>query len=217
MLVHTFDSSLSEAEWRDWVMNGPKFGLLAIAGANASQAPDLIPTHFTLREDEIWLHLARENRASAALRAGNAASLSIFGDYAYVPNQWRARPDTPAETGVPTSYYAAVNFVLEPTVVDSPVELVEILEAQMQDMQPEGGYAAITADGGAYSHMLSAIFGVKFAIKSVEAKFKYDDHKSTDFRQRIAERLFNRNSHSDAGAATQQQRRLDEIGDWSSR
>ena len=44
----------------------------------------------------------------------------MIGDYAYIPTYWRAKAGGPDEDGVPTSYYAAVQFVCRPTVVDDP-------------------------------------------------------------------------------------------------
>jgi transcriptional regulator len=62
--------------------------------------------------------------------------------------------------------------------------------------------------------MLSGIRGVRLAVVSVDAKFKYDDHNPVEHRERVIGRLEERNSGLDAGAAKQQGRRLAAIGDW---
>ena len=237
MFIQPFDASLDEAEWRDWIAAGGKFGVLAVAGgidvsgpsvdagsaaapaapaasAPAPAAPVMIPTHFTLLQDQILIHLARPNKVLPLLETGNPVSLLVTGDYAYVPNQWRARPDAPVEDGVPTSYYAAVNFVCKPSVLKTPEEIAAVLRQQMADFQPEGGYSPVDAHEGYYASMMSGIRAVSLQILSVEAKFKYDDHKSVEFRERMIERLEERDLPLDAGAAAEQRRRLERIGEW---
>jgi len=214
MFIQPFDGALSESEWRHWIATGGKFGVLAIPQIEPGLAPVMVPTHFTLAGNEILLHLARPNKSLKLLENGHPVSLSVVGDYAYIPNQWRAKSDVPAEHGVPTSYYAAVNFALKPTVVSTDEALVEILKAQMADMQPEGGYARIDTAEAPYGPMLSGIRGVRLEIIDVEAKFKYDDHKPVEFREKVIGKLDDRSMGQDAGAADQQQRRLDEIGEW---
>jgi transcriptional regulator len=49
----------------------------------------------------------------------------------------------------------------------------------------------------------------------VEAKFKYDDANPVEHRQRVIGSLEERKRGLDAGAAAQQRRRLDQIGDWT--
>jgi transcriptional regulator len=51
-------------------------------------------------------------------------------------------------------------------------------------------------------------------VLRVDAKFKYDDDKPVDHRERIVDRLEERGHGLDTGAAAQQRRRLDAIGDW---
>lgn len=214
MFIQPFDGALSESEWRHWIETGGKFGVLAVPHTEPGNAPVMVPTHFTLAGKEILLHLNRVNTALKLMESGNPVSLSVVGDYAYIPNQWRAKPGIPVEEGVPTSYYAAVNFALRPTVVNTDEGLVEILKAQMADMQPQGGYARIDSAEAPYGPMMSSIRGVRLEIIDVEAKFKYDDHKPVEFREKIIGELDQRNQGQDAGAADQQQRRLDEIGGW---
>jgi len=214
MLVHPYDSAMSESEWRYWIAKGPHFGVLAVA-AGAGQAPVLVPTHFSLRQNEILIHLHKVNSAIEHLESDALASLSIVGDYAFIPNQWRAKDPANPEAGVPTSYYAAVTFTLKPTVTADPNEISEILQAHMNDFQPEGGYATVAPEAIPYGPMMSIIRGVRLQIVDVDAKFKYDDHKPVEFRESIIERLLDRNTHQDAGAAAQQSRRLREIGEWS--
>ena len=207
MLIHPYDSAASEEEWRNWILQGPRFGVLAV-NAGEGRPPLLVPTHFSLRTNEILIHLHKANSAVELLEAGAPASLSVVDDYAFVPNQWRAKDSSNPTDGVPTSYYAAVVFGLMPRVVWEPAQVAEILQAQMDDFQPDGGYAEVTPEALPYGPMMQIIRGVRFEILSVEAKFKYDDHKPAEFRQAVAEKLMDRNHHTDAGAAAQQLRRL---------
>jgi transcriptional regulator len=62
------------------------------------------------------------------LEAAAEVRLAVTGDYAYIQTYWRAKAGGPDEDGVPTSYYAAAQFVCRPTVVDDPQGKAEILE-----------------------------------------------------------------------------------------
>jgi transcriptional regulator len=55
---------------------------------------------------------------------------------------------------------------------------------------------------------------VRLAVLRVDAKFKYDDSNPVDHRERAVGSLEDRGRGVDAGAARQQRRRLDAIGDW---
>ena len=214
MLVHAYDSAMSEEEWRTWVAQSAKFGVLAV-GAGVGQAPIMVPTHFVLRGDEILIHLHKVNDALPHLETGSQVSLSIVGDYAFVPGTWRAKDPANLHDGVPTSYYAAVNFVCEPTVVSDADEVAEIIQDHMTEFQPAGDHAVVDSVTAPYGPMMTIIRGIRLKIVGVDAKFKYDDHKPVAFREAMIERLRLRNTHQDAGAATQQARRLSEIGEWS--
>jgi transcriptional regulator len=62
--------------------------------------------------------------------------------------------------------------------------------------------------------MLPGIRGVRPAVLQADAKFKYDDANPVEHRQRVIGHLQQRGQGLDAGAATQQRRRLAAIGDW---
>ena len=68
-----------------------------------------------------------------------------------------------------------------------------------------------------YGRMLAGIRGVRLAVVSVEAKFKYDDANPVEHRQRVIGYLEDRDHGLDGGAAAQQRRRLAAIGDWRTR
>jgi transcriptional regulator len=188
--------------------------VLAVNNLDSAQAPLLLPTHFTLGVEEILVHLARPNPVWPHLEAAAEVRLAIIGDYAYIPPYWRAKAGGPDEDGVPTSYYSAVEFVCTPAIVDDPAEKAELLRTQLADFQPEGRHAEVNVDAPPYGRMLPGIRGVRLAIQRVEAKFKYDDHNPVDHRERVIDRLHERDHGLDPGAAAQQQRRLDAIGDW---
>jgi hypothetical protein len=145
VLIHSWDASLETAEWQEWLGHTDRFGVLAVNNADPGQAPVLVPTHFTVAGDELLVHLARPNPVWAHLEAATEVRLAVVGDYAYIPTYWRAKAGGPDEDGVPTSYYAAVQFVCRPTIVDDPEGKVDILTTQLGDFQPEGGYATVAS------------------------------------------------------------------------
>jgi transcriptional regulator len=215
MLIHPWDASLNTAEWQEWLAFTDRFGVLAVNNVDSAEAPVLVPTHFTVTGDELLVHLARPNPIWPHLEAATEVRLAVIGDYAYIPTYWRTKAGGPDEDGVPTSYYATVQFVCTPTIVDDPADKVDILTAQLGDFQPEGGYATVAVGEAPYGRMLSGIRGLRLAVKRVDAKFKYDDHNPVDHRQRVTANLEQRNHALDTGAATQQRRRLATIGDWT--
>lgn len=214
MLVHPWDAALEPAEWQDWLAGTDRFGVLAVRHVDPAQAPLVLPTHFTVAGDELLLHLARPNDVWPHLEAAAEVRLAVIGDSAYVPTYWRAQAGGPDEDGVPTSYYASVQFVCTPAVVDDPQAKADLLAAQLADLQPEGRHAEVAADQAPYGRMLPGIRGLRLAVLRAEAKFKYDDHRPVEQRRRIAELLAQRDRGLDAGAAAQQLRRLERIGDW---
>jgi transcriptional regulator len=214
MLVHPWDSPVHAAEWQEWLATTDRFGVLVVNNTDPQHAPVVVPTHFTLAGPEILMHLARPNPVWPHLEAAAEVRVVMTGDYAYVPGYWRAASGVPPEDGVPTSYYTAVQFVCRPTVVDDPAGKAEILTAQLEDLQPEGRHAVVAADDGPYARMLPGIRGIRLAVERVEAKFKYDDQKPVEHRERVSAELDERGHGLDPAAARQQRRRLAEIGDW---
>lgn len=214
MLIHGWDSARDDDEWRSWLATTDRFGVLAVNNLNPQFAPVVVPTHFTIAKDELLLHLAKANPVWPHLVAAAEVRLSVIGDYAYIPSYWRANAGGPDEDGVPTSYYAAVQFVCHPSVIDDAEDKAAIVRAQLADLQPEGGYAEMAVGVAPYGRMLAGIRGVRLTVLHVDAKFKYDDSNPIDHRERVAGHLAERGRGLDAGAARQQRRRLNEIGDW---
>lgn len=218
MLTHPWDAAVDNAEWQVWLAGTDRFGILAVNSLDAGDAPLLVPTHFTLAGGvgggELLVHLARPNPVWPHLEAATRVRLAVIGDYAFIPGYWRAKAGGPAEDGVPTSYYATVQFVCRPTIVDDPAGKAEILSAQLADFQPEGRYGDLVPGEGRYGRMLPGIRGVRLSIERVEAKFKYDDHNPVEHRERIITNLESRAHGLDVAAAAQQRRRLGLLGDW---
>ena len=215
MLIHPWDAALDAAEWQDWLARTDRFGMLAVNNLDPARAPLVVPTHFTLADDELLVHLARPNPVWPHLEAAAEVRLAVVGDYAYIPTYWRAKAGGADEDGVPTSFYATAQFVCRPTMVDDPAGKVDILTTQLGDFQPEGGYATVAVGAAPYGRMLRGIRGVRLAVLRVEAKFKYDDHNPVDHRERVIDNLEQRGRGLDSGAAVQQRRRLAAIGDWN--
>ncbi|RDD85044.1 FMN-binding negative transcriptional regulator [Streptomyces parvulus] len=213
MFIQPWDAALDDAEWQTWIAGGHDFGILSVNGL-PGHAPVVVPTHFTVDGADLLVHLARPNPVWKAIDADPNVTFTVTSDYAFIPGPWRAKPGTEPTDGVPTSYYAAVQFTCRAIIVDDPADKAELLRRQMAHFQPDGDHAPIDFDQPPYGRMLPGIRGLRLDVTDVRAKFKYDDHKPVEQRADTARRLTERGPALDAATAAQQLRRLDRIGPW---
>ncbi|WP_328315778.1 FMN-binding negative transcriptional regulator [Streptomyces sp. NBC_00388] len=213
MFVQPWDAGLDEAEWQTWIAEGHDFGQLSVNGP-AGGPPLVVPTHFSSDGGDLLIHLARPNPVWEAIERDPNVTFTIIGDYAFIPAPWRAAPGTEPTDGVPTSYYAAVQFTCTAHLVDAPEAKAELLRRQLAHFQPDGDHATVAVGQPPYGRMLSGIRGLRLHVTGVRAKFKYDDHKPVELRTAAADRLTERGQGLDVPAAVQQRRRLRRVGPW---
>ncbi|MFG2212268.1 FMN-binding negative transcriptional regulator [Streptomyces sp. NPDC048638] len=207
MLIHPWDAATDDTEWQEWLA-AHDFGQLAVNGP-AGAPPMVQPTHFVYdpARREAITHLARPNPLWRALEERPTVLLSVVDDYVFIPGPWQAEEDDPPEHGVPTSFYAAVQLTCTAHAVDDPEAKAALLQRQLGHFQPEGGSAPVAAGQAPYGRQLSGIRGLRLEVREVRAKFKYAGKRSDGVRQRIAERLAQRNGPGDAAARGHQERR----------
>ncbi|MEU9443142.1 FMN-binding negative transcriptional regulator [Streptomyces sp. NPDC048304] len=213
MFIQPWDAGLDDAEWQAWIAEGHDFGILSVNGL-PGHSPMTVPTHFTGDGSRLLFHLARPNPVWHAIEHDPHVTFTVIGDYAFIPGPWRAKPGMPPTDGVPTSYYAAVQFTCRAHIVDDPEAKAELLRRQMAHFQPHGDHAPVAVDQPPYGRMLSGIRGLRLEVTDVRAKFKYDDHKPVEHRTSVAENLTARGQGLDVPTARQQLRRLDRTGPW---
>ncbi|MFF4835039.1 FMN-binding negative transcriptional regulator [Streptomyces sp. NPDC001315] len=213
MFIQPWDAALDDTEWQTWIADGHDFGQLSVNGL-AGRPPAVVPTHFTSDGNQLLIHLARPNPVWKAIEHDPNVTFTVIGDYAFIPGPWRAQPDIAPTDGVPTSYYAAVQFTCRARIIDDPDAKADLLRRQLAHFQPDGDHAPVAVDQPPYGRMLPGIRGLRLEVAEVRAKFKYDDHKSVEHRTTVADHLTVRGQGLDAPTARQQRRRLDRIGPW---
>jgi transcriptional regulator len=207
MLVHRWDAPHDDTEWQAWLAEGRDFGQLIVSGPEDG-FPAAVPLHFHFDgTSTVTAHLAAANPVWSAIEQRPNVLLSVLDDYAYIPGTWRAPARTPAEHGVPTSFYAAVQLFGRAEIVDDPSAKARLLGDQLDHHRHQGSQVDVTPGERPYGPLLPAIRGIRLRVFQVLAKFKYDDHKSAEHRARVADGLRERGEPRDAGAEAQLTRR----------
>ena len=201
MLIHPWDATSGDDEWRAFVL-AQGFGQL-IASGRDRDVPVVVPTQFVLDGDEVLLHLARPNPIWHAIEENPVVLLSVAGDWAYVPAAWKAIDGEDPALGIPTTYYAAVQLRCEASIVDDPAAKLAILRRQLADLEPDSGHA----DPAVHDRKLHGIRGLRLAIREVSGKFKYGGNVDEPHRMAVAERLRSRGAPGDEAARTHLLRR----------
>jgi transcriptional regulator len=102
-----------------------------------------------------------------------------------------------------------VQFIGRATVLserDEPGSVAGILRRQLKTIQP-GIDVADPAE--VHQQKLNAILGIRIAVESVQAKFKYGGNVDAAHRLAVVDHLLARSTPGDVAAAAHVQRRLD--------
>jgi transcriptional regulator len=196
------DRSLDDAEWRAFV-ESHAFGHLVAAGVGRP-VPVVVPTQFVLDDDRVLLHLATPNPIFTALAEQPQVVLSVAGDWAYVPSDWKAIDDEDPTLGIPTTYYAAVQLVGVATVGVDPGAVSTVLRRQLAALQPG---VPVADPELAHLAKLRGIRSITIAIDEVRAKFKFGGNVDDDHRRAVIDRLRSRGGSGDLAAADHAARR----------
>ena len=156
----------------------------------------MIPTQFVLGGGDIVLHLARPNPVFECLEENPRCLLSIAGDWAYIPGSWKAIDGEDPRSGIPTTYYGAVQLTCTATVIDEPESVAGVLRRQLGALEPGGDHIDLLEHGAT----LKGIRGIVLAINEVRAKFKYGGNVDGAHRSHIAAELLQRDGPGDRGA-----------------
>ncbi|MGH9102845.1 MAG: FMN-binding negative transcriptional regulator [Acidimicrobiales bacterium] len=202
MHIAPVDRSVGEREWRPFV-EAQGFGHLVAAG-RGRDVPVVVPTQFLLDADAVLLHLAAPNPIFEALAEQPRCLLSVAGDWAFIPSDWKAIGSEDPLLGIPTTYYGAVQLIGAARVECGPDSVAAVLRRQLAAAQP-----GVDVADPAISHhsMLGAIRAVTVAVEEVRAKFKYGGNVDDAHRRAVVERLRARAGPGDLAAAAHAERR----------
>ncbi len=203
MYIPPQDRSLGEQEWRPFVEH-QGFGHFIAQGIGLDY-PVVAPTQFVLEEFEVLVHFARPNPVLDALEDNPRAVLSVAGDWAFIPSDWKVMGDEDPALGIPTTYYAAVQLKGHAEVRGDPTAVANVLRRQLAVFQPSTPIANPLV---AHLGKLTAIRAVVLSVEEVIAKFKFGGNVDRDHREAVIERLRSRHKAGDLVAAAHTERRL---------
>jgi transcriptional regulator len=203
VFIHTWDTAVSEDEWR-WFVDTHRFGEVVAAGRDRAVAV-VAPTQFVLRGDEVLVHFVRQNPIWAAIEENPMVLVSVSGDWAFIPSAWKAIDGEDAARGIPTTYYGSVQLTGHGKIIDDVDGIAEVLRAQLGREQPGVGVVDPTEHGG----RLRAIRALRVDVVDVRAKFKYGGNVDARHRVAVAELLERRDGPGDRAAAAHVRRRLE--------
>ncbi len=181
------DRSLGEHEWRPFV-EAQGFGHFVAPGRGLDY-PVVVPTQFVLEGDQVLAHFAAPNPVFEALEADPKALMSIAGDWAFIPSDWKAIGDEDPALGIPTTYYAAVQLKGRAEVRREPAAVAAVLRRQLAVLQPS---TSIADPEIAHLSLLRSIRAVVLTVDDVVAKFKYGGNVDEAHSRAVVERLLDR-------------------------
>ncbi len=203
MYVAGVDRSTGEHEWRPFV-EAQGFGHLVAPGARRDY-PVIVPTQFVLDGEEVICHFAGPNPVFGALGENSRAIMSVAGDWAFVPSDWKVVDGEDPALGIPTTYYAAVQLRGHAEVRADPSAVAAVLRRQLAVLQPG---VPIADPEEAHLARLRSIRAVVLTVDDVIAKFKYGGNVDEAHRRAVMERLRQRGGPGDRAAAAHTERRL---------
>ncbi|MHB8506168.1 MAG: FMN-binding negative transcriptional regulator [Acidimicrobiales bacterium] len=203
MYIAPPDRSLGDEEWRPFV-EAQGFAHLVAPGTGLTW-PVVVPTQFVLDGWEVLAHFAAPNPVLDALAGNPNALLSVAGDWAFVPSEWKAIDAEDPLLGIPTTYYAAVQLKGRAEVRREPEAVAAVLRRQLAVIQPE---VPVADPLEAHEARLKGIRAVVLAVEEVSAKFKYGGNVDARHRRAVVAHLRERGGPGDRAAAAHTERRL---------
>lgn len=186
---------VEEQEEIDAFLQEMSFGFLGITGEDGFA--HVIPINYVYVDGNVYFHGSKIGEKMRLMAADNRVSFSVAKEYAIIPSYW----SDPKMACPATSFFKSVYMQGHAEVLTDLGEKAHALQAFMQKLQPEGGYAPIDPADSDYAKQLGAVAVVKIAVSQITAKFKFGQNWKESRIDAISSSLDERGRELDAETA----------------
>lgn len=171
------------------ILDHAAYGTLALCRDNR---PYSLPLNFVHMNDAIYFHGSQKGRKMEMLQQNPYASFSVVEPYALIASYFSSDEGLACPA---THFFKSI--IMDGTIafVTDYDEKAAALEALMQKLQPEGGYAPL--NDAAYGKMIDATALYKLLPETTRAKFKFGQHLNAERFEKIISHLQQRGSDID--------------------
>lgn len=186
----------------DALLSAAEYGVLSTI--DEAGFPLTLPVNFVWLEGKIAFHGAKAGEKAANIARSGKAGFCVTRPLSLVPSYF----SDPVLACPATHYFESIVIKGEVRAVQEAEEKARVLNALMQKLQPEGGYAPIAADDDRYTGRLKATAVYTLTPISLTAKAKLGQNLSADRLQNLIEQLEKRGKTEDKQTAERMKRFL---------
>lgn len=186
----------------DALLNAAEYGVLSTI--DEAGYPLNTPVNFVWLEGKICFHGAKAGEKAANIARSAKAGFCVTRPLSLIPSYF----SDPVLACPATQYFVSVVVKGEAAVVETAEEKAKILNALMQKLQPEGGYAPLSAGDDRYANMLKATAVYTLTPRALGAKAKLGQNLPQERLLGLIEQLEKRGGENDRETAALMRRFL---------
>jgi len=173
----------------DALLERVEYGTLAVS---YKDEPYAVPLNFVYINDVIYFHGALRNKKMKMLKQNPKVSFSVVKNYALIASFFSTTEGLACPA---TQFFKSVSIRGHAQVIETREEKAMVFEALMKKLQPEGGYRPFSED--AYDQALRTTAVVKIVPTSLQCKFKFGQHLTSERFEMIQSFLKERHTKVD--------------------
>ena len=182
---------MSDREARELLARSP---LARLASVDPGGRPILRTVHTVVVDDHVVFHAAPAGEKMSAI--GQPAVISVEEVIGRIPSYF----SDPERACPATTFYRSVQVHGRLVRLEGVERKARALQALMEKLQPEGGYAPITADDPRYRAAVGGILLAGLRIEVIDGKAKVGQNLRPERRSVLLERLWERGEVGDPRA-----------------
>jgi predicted FMN-binding regulatory protein PaiB len=202
MIFYDYYADIPEDVLQQFVTN-QQLGRLVTADTTGQPHIGIYP--FLFCGSCIEMHLHRSDEQLADLQANPKCGFEVDEIHGSIPSHWIHE----SNAAFATAYYRSVIFECEAIISEDLAVLASQQQRLMQQYQPDGGFAPVSAEHTMYAGSLSAIAALSLTVVRRKVKWKLAQNRDRPTREKLIRNLQDRGQPGDAEAAIALQWTLD--------
>ncbi len=171
------------------ILDNATYGTLALCSNNI---PYSVPINFVCIDDDLYFHGSKSGKKMKFIHNNSKASFSVVESYSMIQSYFSSDDDLACPA---THFFKSVCINGDIKIITDYKQKVEVLQALMEKLQPEGLYKPLSDE--VYKKMINATEVFMLKSDDIKGKVKLGQHLPKDRFDKIIKHLQNRNSDID--------------------